>query len=64
MFAWIQISINVTADQSSSSYYAVAATLQADSGVQNTDSTFVGGGGGGGGDFNGTASTNGTAPSS
>lgn len=64
LFAWIQIGINVTADQSSSSYYAVAATLQADGGHQNTDSTFVGGGSGGGGDFNGTAPANGTAPPS
>jgi len=61
LFAWIQIGINVTADQSDSSYYSVAATLQADGGHQNTESTFTGGGDGG--DFNGTMPTNGTAPS-
>ena len=64
LFAWIQIGINVTADQSDSSYYSVAATLQADGGHQNTDSTAFGGSAGGdGGDFNGTMPTNGTAPS-
>ncbi|KAK0103904.1 hypothetical protein ONS96_005012 [Cadophora gregata f. sp. sojae] len=62
LFAWIQIGINVTADQSDSSYYAVAATLQADGGHQNTESTFTGGSGGG--DFIGTMEGNGTAPSS
>jgi hypothetical protein len=60
LLAWIQIGINVTADQSDSSYYSVAAVLQADGGHQNTDSTFVGGGDAG----NGTAPTNGTAPPS
>lgn len=57
LLAWIQIGLNVSADQSDSSYYAVAAVLQADGGHQ-VASTFTGGGGG---DFNGTV-PNGTAP--
>ncbi|EKD15302.1 uncharacterized protein L3040_001670 [Drepanopeziza brunnea f. sp. 'multigermtubi'] len=67
LFAWIQIGINVTADQSSSSYYAVAGTIQADGGHQNTESGVGGapGSGMGGGGFNGTAPPpNGTATSS
>lgn len=55
LLAWIQIGINVTADQTSSSYYSVAAVLQADGG-HAVASNFTGGSGG-----NGT--TNGTAPS-
>lgn len=57
LFAWIQIGINVTADQSSSDYYSVAAIYQADGGHQVESSST---GGGSGGDFNGTAPTNGT----
>lgn len=59
LLAWIQIGINVTADQSDSSYYSVAAVLQADGGHASSSSAT---GGVGGGDFNGTAGGNGTAP--
>ncbi|TVY43143.1 hypothetical protein LSUB1_G001313 [Lachnellula subtilissima] len=55
LLAWIQIGINVTADQSSTSYYSVAAVLQADGG--HSTGASVGNG-------NGTAPANGTAPSS
>lgn len=61
LLAWIQIGINVTADQSDSSYYSVAAVLQADGGHASSSSAT---GGFGGGDFNGTAGGNGTAPPS
>lgn len=40
LMAWIQIGINVTADQSDSSYYSVAAVLQADGGHEESSSTF------------------------
>lgn len=61
LVAWIQIGINVTADQSDSSYYSVAAVYQADGGHQSTTSETGG--------FNGTMSGNstdfnGTAPTS
>lgn len=55
LLAWIQIGINTTADWSDDDYYSVAATLQADGGHQNTDSSFAGGSGGGNGTGNGTA---------
>ena len=59
LLAWIQIGINVTADQSDSSYYSVAAHYEADGG-HAVASTFTGGGGSAGGDFNGTAPDNAT----
>ncbi|KAF8857728.1 GPI anchored dioxygenase-like protein [Acephala macrosclerotiorum] len=68
LLAWIQIGINVTADQSDSSYYSVAAYYEADGGHQNTDSStsFSAGGSGGapnGTDFNGTATASSTSSS-
>lgn len=58
LLAWIQIGVNVTADQSTSSYYSVAAHYEADGGHENTDSsTGFGGGSGNGTDVNGTAPT-------
>jgi hypothetical protein len=59
LLAWIQIGINVTADQTTSSYYAVAAAITED-GVEVSTSSIGGGSGGGG---NGTASGNTTMPS-
>jgi hypothetical protein len=59
LLAWIQIGINVTADQSDSSYYSVVAHLEADGGHATSSST-TGGSGMGGGDFNGTAPDNAT----
>jgi hypothetical protein len=44
LLAWIQVGVNVTADYSDDSYYAVAAVLQADGGHETGDS-FTGGGG-------------------
>lgn len=57
LLAWIQIGINVTADQSNSSYYSVAAVYQEDGGHQ-VESSSTGGAGG-----NGTFGGNGTMPS-
>ncbi len=54
LLAWIQIGVNVTADQSNSSYYSVAAVYQADGGHAVSSSNTGGGPGGAG---------NGTAPS-
>jgi protocatechuate 3,4-dioxygenase beta subunit len=53
LLAWIQIGVNVSADYSDNSYYAVAAVLQADGGHATTNSNTGGAPGGG----------NGTAPS-
>lgn len=62
LLAWIQIGINTTADQTSSSYYSVAASRYAD-GVTVNSNGLSGGGGGSGGGFNGTGgSGNFTAP--
>ncbi|KAF4626270.1 hypothetical protein G7Y89_g11891 [Cudoniella acicularis] len=58
LLAWIQIGVNVTADQSDSSYYAVAAVLQADGGHATSSDTIGGDGAGAGGNFNGTAPSN------
>ena len=58
LLAWIQVGINVTADYTNNSYYAVAATIQADGGHENTASTFIGGGSPSGND---TAAGNDTA---
>lgn len=40
IMAWIQIGINTTADQTSNSYYNVAATYQADGGHLNPNSSY------------------------
>ncbi|RDW82958.1 aromatic compound dioxygenase [Coleophoma crateriformis] len=48
LMAWIQVGMNATADQSSSSYYSVAATYEADGGHASTSTTIGGGQGGNG----------------
>lgn len=61
LLAWIQIGINTTADQTSSSYYSVAASRSGD-GVTVNSNGLSGSGGGDGGGFNSTSSGNSTAP--
>lgn len=64
LMAWIQIGVNVSADYTDDSYYAVAAYLQADGGHANEASSLGGGSGGMGGSGNGTSAGNGTSSES
>ncbi|TVY86873.1 hypothetical protein LAWI1_G008489 [Lachnellula willkommii] len=57
LLAWIQIGINVTADQTTSDDYSVAAVIQADGGHAVVSNSTFGGG-------NGTAPSNATATTS